>query len=222
MKRKYGALYAARVGDESKIFTSWSECQKFTHGRHAKFKKFTSEKEAKAWLEDVEEPTVSKNALHVYTDGSLVFHEGENRMGIGACYKHNDEIYEFSSKLTEEEIKIISSTSRLKDLTLSSSLAELCAIGFALRNKFPDSYDEIVINVDNDCAPGWITGNFKINQPFIVPLVESIRELMRSHKKVTLVHVKGHSNDIMNSIADRLAGHGSRGTYKDSLEFKII
>lgn len=224
MKRKASMVYAARVGDEERIFKTWPECQKFTHGRNASFKKFSSEKDAKAWLqgETYKPPPPTDNFLHIYTDGSLVFDGEKQRMGIGACYDHEGKRYELWSCLNEKEIQMLSPTTKMKDLKLSSSLAELYAIGFALRNTFPDSYDGLVLHVDNNCAPGWVTGKFEIHKPYIVPIVTEIRKLMKPHKKVTLEHVKGHSSDPMNDAADRLASIGSHDDEDGDFSLKFV
>lgn len=219
MKPKSSPVYAARVGSDARVFKTWKDCQQFTYGKHASFKKFGTEKDARVWLDGNEEKPISDNSLHIYTDGSLAFVDGENRMGIGACYVHEGKTHELWSPLREEEIKILCPSFRLEDVTLSSSLTELCAIGFALRAQLPSGYEEIIVHVDNDCAPGWLNKSFKVNNPSIVPLVESIQKLMKRTERVKLMHVEGHSSDRMNDFADKLARRGSREHEATLLEF---
>jgi ribonuclease HI len=222
MKRKSIGVYAARVGTESKIFKTWADCQKFTHGKRAQFKKFNTDKEATNWLDEFEEKPINEKDLHIYTDGSLIFADGEQRMGIGACYVHEGKTYQLWSPLRSEEIKLLCSTFDINSINLSSSLTELCAIGFALRAQLPTGYEGITIHVDNDCAPGWLNGSFEVNNSSMVPLVQSVKKLMKRSERVNLVHVAGHSSNKMNDLADSLARKGSHDAESTLIEFLQI
>lgn len=45
--------YAAKVDNETRVFTQWKDCQSFTSGKFSRFKKFTTESEAYDWLESL-------------------------------------------------------------------------------------------------------------------------------------------------------------------------
>lgn len=63
-------FYAIKSADGGKIVTTWDECEKLTHGvKGVLFKSFSTEAEAKAWIEGVSAPT--PKGLRIYVDGSF-------------------------------------------------------------------------------------------------------------------------------------------------------
>ena len=103
----------------------------------------------------------------------------------------------------------------------SNNTGELSAIGEALlwlkENNDPAVYPAAVIHYDSEYAAKSVTGEF--NGPKNRPLYSKIRDILQrltaveavSPMRIDFEHVKGHSNDIWNDRADRLANKGSSG-----------
>ena len=51
-------FYAVKSENEKKIVTTWTECEKLTHGvKGVLFKSFATREEAEAWLDGMQTPT---------------------------------------------------------------------------------------------------------------------------------------------------------------------
>ena len=88
MKRKF---YAVHVGKTPGVYTSWNEAQSQISGvRGAVFKKFTSEADARYFVEhgNFKQPEISldgfHDALHVFTDGA--YSSKTKRAGMGVAF----------------------------------------------------------------------------------------------------------------------------------------
>ena len=63
-------FYAVKSENEKKIVTTWTECERLTHGvKGVLFKSFASREEAQAWLDGMEAP--APDGIRVFVDGSF-------------------------------------------------------------------------------------------------------------------------------------------------------
>jgi ribonuclease HI len=102
----------------------------------------------------------------------------------------------------------------------SNNSSELSAIGEALiwlRDNLEETkhYTDVVINYDSEYAAKSITGEFNglKNQNLYLNIRKILEQLRneRSSLQISFKHVKGHSNDPWNDLADKLANRGSSG-----------
>jgi len=104
--------------------------------------------------------------------------------------------------------------------TGSNNTGELSAIGETLiwirdNHEATKQYTDVVIHYDSFYAAKSITGEFNGNKN--KELYLNIRKIFqqlkveRSNLNISFEHVKGHSNDKWNDLADKLANRGSAG-----------
>jgi ribonuclease HI len=80
-------FYAVKSEKEKKIVTTWTECEKLTHGvKGVLFKSFGSRAEAEAWISGMEAPV--PDGLRVFVDGS--FSPGFPKSGWAFVVTEND------------------------------------------------------------------------------------------------------------------------------------
>lgn len=134
-----------------------------------------------------EEPiSFSSNKIHIYTDGACSGNPGPAGSGV-VIIQDGKVLREISKSLGKA----------------TNNIAELTAIKIGLQLVVPNYSTEITIYTDSTYAIGILTKNWKAKAN--VELVSSIRKLIRSFKKLTIIHVKGHSGDPGNELADSLA-----------------
>lgn len=64
---------------------------------------------------------------------------------------------------------------------------------------------DITIYHDYDGIAKWVTGEWKTKNKFTKRYVQQVKNFMSSGMKIAFEHVKGHSGDPDNEIADRMA-----------------
>ena len=127
--------------------------------------------------------------MEIYVDGACSNNGNDGIMGVGIVVVFSDNI------LMEKSIFLGKGTNNVAEL-----LAIKEALLLAERNKFKT----FTICTDSQNCIGWLSKNWKVNAPHLIPIVAEIKELMKNFV-VTFKKVKGHSNDEYNSLADKLA-----------------
>lgn len=209
------SFYAVRIGRKPGIYRSWPECEKQVRGYSgAKYKKFNNIRQAQQFIDGKysgsksPHPDVGKTVLFgyediiVYTDGACRNNGKENaKAGFGVYSPTNPDITCYGS---------------LEDWELhTNQRAELLAIHYAIE-RAPDTCtlqilsDSIYsINCITKWSIAWERAGWnvdKANLDLIRPIVEAIDN--RNHS-VEFTHVKGHSGEVGNEEADRLANLGA-------------
>ena len=90
---KYYAVKKGRPGTKPAVYTTWNECKEQVQGvSGAVYKSFTSEKEAKKFIEEdkTDKSLVRKDVLYAYVDGS--YNQKENLAGYGLALVVNYEV----------------------------------------------------------------------------------------------------------------------------------
>jgi ribonuclease HI len=128
--------------------------------------------------------STTQEAITIYTDGACSGNPGPAGIGVVLRYKGK-----------RKEI------SRYIGLA-TNNVAELEAIRTALCAVKKRDYP-VVLHSDSTYALGVLTKGWKARQN--VDLVEEIRELIATFKRLRFVKVKGHAGNPDNELADRLA-----------------
>lgn len=231
--------YAVAVGNPTGIYTNWDDAAVAIKGvRGPKYKKFGSRAEAVEFIREFgssdafqalkepataqatpSRPTSSRLAaavpsipdgiLRIYTDGSsLANGKVGSRAGVGVYFGPGD-----PRNVSE----------RLQGEPQTNQRAELMAILRALEKSPLAEPVQIIsdsqysINCVTQWAHGWklkgwltATGEKVKNQDIIRAVLDKMGERTRSAGATTFQWVKGHSTDVGNQAADRLAVAGAK------------
>lgn len=195
---KYYAVIKGR-NVENKIFTSWDECKEAVQGfKGAKYKSFTSEKEAKDYLNTgtiatkKEDCKYRKDILHAYVDGS--YNQDLKRYGSGIAYVFRNTLFNMDSF----------SNSPSAESNSWQVEGELMACIRVMEECLEANIKDVAVFHDYEGVASHAIGTWARN----TQLSEVYHNLMQDYMKqinVTFVQVNSHTGDIYNEIADELA-----------------
>ena len=210
------SFYAVAKGRKCGIVSTWAECESYVKGyKGARFKKFTSERDADEYLrshvgettvghidkEDLAVCTQDKEILYVYTDGSCRFNGTSKAVcGIGLYIQENDE------RNISRKLHVPKATNNVAELYAMIAAFEL-AHGEQRMVIVSDSAYSIHCATEYGAkcaAKGW---NVDIPNK---ELVKTLYEHRLSRPEVTFLHVKAHTgaedmHSVGNSFADTFA-----------------
>lgn len=128
-------LYAVVNGFESKVFYNWDECSNFVKGKSGvKYKKFTSEQEANAWIvENLSVKTSFEEVTEKVFDPTVIYFDAGTGRGIGVEVRVTDSL----------------GNSLINKIASNSSFIDLC-----------NRYGFIVNDFDNVQLPKNFTNNY--------------------------------------------------------------
>ncbi len=196
MAKKY---YAVRVGKTPGIYLTWDDCKAMTSGYPgAVFKSFTSEEEAKAFLEGVEASkkveTFDAQDLkepYAFVDGS--FNSATKVYGYGGFLVENG---------CKHEIQGSGNAPHLVEMhNVSGELAGSMA---AIEKAIELGLKEINIYYDYMGIEMWATGAWKRNKEGTIAYYNFI-QFMRGMIQINFIKVPGHAGIEGNEIADKMA-----------------
>lgn len=187
-------FYAVKKGREIGIFESWAECQKQITGfSGAEFKKFKELKQAESYLTSgisIDNLSDDLDGLHAYIDGS--FSNDLQETGYGAVILLNGEI-----------IHTIKGSSK-KYIEMRNVAGELFAAAVSIKWAVDNGYKSIVLHHDYSGIAHWAKGEWKCKQEGTINYKKYIDEIS-SKISILFIKVKGHSGDMYNDMADKLA-----------------
>ena len=187
-------FYAVKKGRETGIFESWAECQKQITGfSGAEFKKFKELKQAETYLTSgisIDNVSDDLDGLHAYIDGS--FSNDLQETGYGAVILLNGEI-----------IHTIKGSSK-KYIEMRNVAGELFAAAVSIKWAVDNGYKNIVLHHDYSGIAHWAKGEWKCKQEGTINYKKFIDEIS-SNISILFIKVKGHSGDMYNDMADKLA-----------------
>ncbi len=187
-------FYAVKKGRETGIFESWAECQKQITGfSGAEFKKFKELKQAESYLTSgisIDNLSDDLDGLHAYIDGS--FSNDLQETGYGAVILLNGEI-----------IHTIKGSSK-KYIEMRNVAGELFAAAVSIKWAVDNGYKSIVLHHDYSGIAHWAKGEWKCKQEGTINYKKYIDEIS-SKISILFIKVKGHSGDMYNDMADKLA-----------------
>ena len=187
-------FYAVKKGRETGIFESWAECQKQITGfSGAEFKKFKELKQAETYLTSgisIDNLSDDLDGLHAYIDGS--FSNDLQETGYGAVILLKGEI-----------IHTIKGSSK-KYIEMRNVAGELFAAAVSIKWAVDNGYKSIVLHHDYSGIAHWAKGEWKCKQEGTINYKKFIDEIS-SNISILFIKVKGHSGDMYNDMADKLA-----------------
>lgn len=203
------SYYVVISGRNPGIYDSWSECNKQVNGvRGAKFNKFGDKSEAERFFQSHFKPKDKTDNVMIpavnrtisYTDGS------STKSGAGYCaliLKESNPIQYFGPVPSED------------GSIPTNNRAELYAIAVAIHN----SEGPLNVMTDSEYAVSslttyvysWKQNDWKNSRGETIANIDLIKYLHEAMLKrdIKLIHVKGHSGDKWNELADQLAKKGS-------------
>lgn len=191
MAKKY---YAVKHGKTTGIFTSWDECKEAVDGvANAKYKGFSTLEDAEAYLNDeAPKPIEVKDGCAVaYVDGS--YKADTEEFSYGAILFLNGEEIEFSGADYNPDVKDMRNVAgELK--------GAMVMMNYCIKNNIP----ALEIHHDYEGIAKWARGEWKTNKPG-TKMYKEYYDRISNKLDVTFVKVKGHSGDINNDRADKLA-----------------
>ena len=183
--------YAIKGDNYTNIVTSWDEAKKIiSEIDHPKYKSFTSEEEANAFLNGEE---VSDNILEpkCYIDGS--YNDINKEYSFGGILIINGKEYEFKRKFSSDEYSEFRNVAG--EIRGSSYIINYCLNrGIKKLHLF---YDYIGIEK-------WFKGEWKANSVIAIKYVEYANSV-RDKIDVVFHKIKSHTNNKYNDRADALA-----------------
>lgn len=194
------SVYAVKEGNAVGKFYTWNECKSAIEGfPRPVFKKFRTDEEADAFLEERDyiwdtyiAPYTRPDTAVAFVDGSF-FENGEYGSGVllvnplkgtktALQYRGNAERYRVHRNVSGEIFAVLS------------------AVSYCKKNQIKN----LTINYDYIGIEKWATGEWKSQSE----LTDYYASYCRNNAKavnLTFVKVKGHSNNKYNDIADELA-----------------
>lgn len=199
MKKVY---YAVKEGNLTGVFDSWEECQRAIKGYSSpQFKKFNNLEEANAFIDGVDiyfnkvQEDINEGFIVAYTDGS--FNQKEKRYSYGVVI----------IDLNLEEHRINGYASNPKYVSSKNVSGEIFGVINALDWAISNEYSKIKIYHDFEGISKWISGEWKSNSKVSTMFVNLYKMKFSDLLTVKFEHVKGHSNNKYNEIADLLANN---------------
>ena len=144
----------------------------------------------------------------IYTDGSHFKNSGSGRLGIGGLLIDNGKVIDkFSQEVDKDFLMNNYGTTDCSNPTM-----ELLAALMALRN-FGGHIKgkDVTLKADYMGVSSWMTGQWKINKPYIRKIHDDIiREMKNLGVNVTFTWIRGHQSIMSedskwNNEADKLA-----------------
>lgn len=201
-------FYAVRVGKTPGVYTSWGDCESNVKGYlGAVFKSFSTEKEAKAFVDGVDMVAQKKNdegdidfssytCPVVFVDGS--YNPDTKEYAYGVAFVTNP-------KDSENSTVQINGKDANPDYISSMNIpGEILASEVAMSYAIEHGYNRIAMFHDYEGIAKWCKGEWKTKQD-LTKGYKSFYEEAKSKLDIEFVHVKGHSDNYYNDLVDALA-----------------
>lgn len=211
---KYYAVVSGKDGN-GVIYRTWDQCKRQVIGhKGAIYKSFTSEEEAINFIkihgidykqdnEDIQSidsdvtdssdmDLAEGDIVDIYVDGS--YNISTHSYSYGMVVVSNNNVIHKDNGVGEDE-----RASAMRNVA-GEVLGSLNAVKYAIENK----YKEANIFFDYQGIQSWALGTWKRNNYLTQDYHKEMQELMKKIK-INFIKVKGHSGDLYNDMADRLA-----------------
>lgn len=191
-------FYAVK-GEEKLIFTSWDDCRFFLDGKTGyKHKSFSTEEEAKAFLEDRDyygeliQNDLNTGFAVAFTDGSFEENVGRYSYGVIAVHPNG------------EEQTFCASDNKAEFLSSRNIIGEVEGVLCALKWAYLNGYKKLKIYHDYEGLATWFDGRWNASGATSTYYVSKISKY-KGVLDVYFQKVKGHSNNKYNDLVDKLA-----------------
>lgn len=194
--------YAVRKGYHPGIYKGWENCENEVFGfSKAEFKSFRTEAEAKKYLKDdlkLEQPKENVGIddfdgcqVIAYVDGS--YDNDTKRASFGVVIREKTAVTTKSGLVA-----------RVDWLPMRNIAGEITAAIEALNACVELGYTSVKLVYDYEGIGKWGYGEWQAKKPIAKEYLQTI-EGMKLVMFLTFQHVKGHSGNKFNELADRLA-----------------
>lgn len=218
MAKKY---YAVKAGRKTGLFTSWDECKLQVEGfSNPVFKSFNSKLQAEEYLgiSDNEDSLLSE--IKKYSDLEI---EKNNRLNlefnnydivlyVDGSYNKSQCRYGSGFVATDiySEKEIFKHYCGDKDLPeMKNVTGEIVATLNALNWAIMNGYRNILLCYDYEGIEMWSTGKWKTNKDLSQLLKNTYKFYTDMGVKITFDHIKAHTGNKFNELADELAKAGA-------------
>lgn len=189
MPKKY---YAVKNGKCPGVYETWADCRAQTDGYSgAVFKSFPTRAEAVAFVRGETSEIHETAACVAYVDGS--YNVRTKEYGYGAVVFSGGNVREFSGKGTDAELA-----------TMRNVAGEIKGAEFVMNLCRTEGIPAVDIYYDYQGIAEWAKGTWRTNKDG-TRAYKALYDEVKKSVNVRFVKVKGHSGDIYNDRADRLA-----------------
>ncbi len=162
----------------------------------------TSTNQANQSVQTNQPISTKDNPIHIYTDGSDI--KGTGKIGTGVYIEYDGKEVR---KSNIHDVDSFKSKYNIKT-GVSNPTMEIAALVEALE-EFKDRGEHLVIHSDYQGVQKWISGEWKVKQPYIEDFVNQAKDLIAQIEKnggsVQLKWVRGHSGVKGNEMVDAVA-----------------
>lgn len=187
-------FYAIKAGYQTGIFNSWEECKELVTGYpNAKYKGFSTMKEAQDYMNDAQSICTSKDdCIVAYVDGSF---DAENMVYSYGCViiLPDGTTQEFAGNGNNQE------NAKLRNVT-----GEMLGAMFATKYAMKQGYQCIDIHYDYAGIEQWVAGNWKAKTKLTRKYANAMKEWSKDID-IIFTKVAAHTNVMYNERADQLA-----------------
>lgn len=185
-------FYAVKIGKKPGIYDNWEQCKEQVFKvKGSQCKKFASKKEAQAWLDKTSSTDPSKTEATIYVDGS--YDPTTKRFSYGAVVLHNGQELCLNKAFKDKKLS-----------SLKNVAGEIKGARAAMDYCIAHGIKSVTIFHDFLGIAKWCTGEWKVKKHGIE---DYVKHYQKASKRILIrfKHVKGHSGDTYNKMADQLA-----------------
>ena len=205
MAKRY---YTIRNGRTKGIFTDYEKVKESVYKYSgADYAGFLTKIEAIEYLGDIKPDIIESlpeennrglddpSVCIAYTDGSYIKQIDENSYGSGIVLLHSDNTTELHSIKGTEAIE------------LGNVSAEITAAKTAMSIAKEKGYKKLILNIDYIGVANWIdeSSSWEPKKPFTKAYKRFYEEEIKPYLKVEFNHIKSHSKQIWNDLANTMA-----------------
>lgn len=194
-------FYAVKTGLKPGIYTNWDDCKANVLGfSGAVYKSFLTKEEAETYMGTTGsvKKVASNSNLKIQGDTAVAYVDGSfdvktNRFSYGCVINYAEEETKFHKAMADENL-----------VGMRNVAGEIKGSEEAIRYCIGRGIKKVVIIHDYDGISKWVTGEWSAKNPG----TQAYRDFCKGVSgiiEVSFISVKGHTGDIGNEEADRLA-----------------
>ena len=199
--------YVVKVGRVKGIYRTWAECQAQVQGYpNAVYKKFPLKTQAEDFLRGDNLERVKKDIAQGNMDIQVSNALKEKIYEIYTDGSYSDNVYAwafvvvYQGEVIHQDYGVGTDSEAVKTRNIAGELTAVMRACSWAKNK---GLDKIVIRHDLQGVATWAKGEWKRNNQVTIKYYEFMQKYVKAF--VSFKHIKGHSGDKYNDIADLLA-----------------
>lgn len=192
-------IYAVRKGRVPGIYHTWEECKAQVHGYSgSEYKSFLHENEAISYVNCSPAYEKCPNEFDAYDSEVIAYTDGSYHSQKGFSYgvviiKDNEVIHTISNKFKDTILDSFQNTA-------GEMMGAIAAMNWCA----DQGYGSMTLYYDYEGVAAWCTGAWRPKVPASIAYTKRYFDV-KDRIKVNFVHVRGHSGDKFNNMADALA-----------------